>query len=668
MILIRTLKFFLFGILFFTPLIFWPDLFLTFELSKVTFFRSLTLLVLFLMVVKFFLDEKMEFPKISKIFWWGFGFLVLSFFLATIFSVAPSVSFWGAYFRQQGLLTHVFFWLFSVVILIFCDKNGVSGLLRVLMWSAFFVSVLGIFQRFLPSFSAFWDVDSFLGRIFSTMGHPNYLATFLVTAFPLYLSEIFGRWNLNKKFWTKMKIFWIFASALLLTVLFLTLGRAAILALFLSNALFFLIWLHRNKRKKVFAMLLVFVVAAPFLFFGLTKIAPKLPFKIPVVQRFVLQGENVRSVKTRMIMWPAVLQQIKDRPIFGYGLETFPITFPKYAPKELLTLENFQQSADRSHNEFLDAAVSSGIFGLISWIFFLAVILYFGFRSQDLRSVAVSSGIIGLLTANQFGFSTTVHLMVFWLFVVAIILLNFPKKTIPLPLFRKSFFSFPVMVLSGIALIFLLWTLHVRPLLADRYFRLAQDSAREGDVFSVLNYTAASFSAFPYQPFYAISGSRVLLSFAEQLDSSLAKPFLNLTHQMLERVYLLNNGHDSEYYLWHGVMLRLQNKFDESLIEFEKAFTLAPTNPLLYLEWGQTFALAGRYGEAIQKYEQYLNLAPVYWKWNGREDLTPQERNQYRIFYKLNPDFNVVFHLIFEAAKKGGISSKIDEYKPFVNS
>lgn len=688
MILARLFRFILFGTIFFTPLIFWPDLFLTFELPKVMFFRIMTFILLFLLLVKFFLDEKTTFPRVPKIFWIAFGILILSFILATFFSVAPSVSFWGSYFRQQGFLTHVFFWLFTAVILIFCDKWSVYGLFRVLMWSAFLVAVLGIFQRFLPSFSFFWDVDSFLGRVFSTMGHPNYLATFLITIFPLYLVQIFGGQNLNRefdgrmssnfflKFFTKFfpgrenlsRIFWIFAAIVILTALFLTLGRAAVLGLFVSSALFFLIWLRRSGQKKMFAIFLTFLLVAPFLFVGLIKIAPKLPFKIPLVQRFVLEGENARSVSTRIVMWPAVLRQMRDRPVFGYGPETFPIAFPKYAPKELLTLENFQQSADRAHNEFLDMMVSNGSIGFISWIFFLVVILSIGFRSRDFHSVAASSGIIGLLTANQFGFSTTVHLMVFWLFVAAILLLNFPKKTVALPLFRKMYFSLSVLVFSGIAVIFLSWTLHIRPLLADRYFRLAQDSAREGDALSALNFTAASVSAFPYQSFYGISGSRVLLSFAEQIDSPVVKPFLNLTSQMLNRVYLLSNGHDPEYFLWRGVMLRLEKKFDESLVEFEKAYTLAPTSPLLFLEWGRAFAAAARYGEAFQKYEQYLDLAPNYWQWKGRKDLTPAEQNQYRIFYKLNPEFDAVFSLILDAAKKGGISQKIEQYQRFVSS
>ncbi len=629
------------------PLIFWPDLYLTFELPKTVFFRSMVLVLLLLFILRAFFEEYMSLPRIPKVLGWVMLFLLLTFILSTVFSVAPWESFWGSYFRQTGLFTHLTFWLFAAVFVISFEKRHVSFFFRCLGLCGIFVAFFGLLQHFLPSLSGFWDVDFFLGRIFSTMGHPNALGTFLAMIFPVFLwKSPLGNDDDKKK--NLRRIFWIFSTLILLMAIFLTRGRGAMLAAGFSGFVFLLIFFWRRGMRKVFCMtLLLPIFLGIFLFVG-AKISPH----APLFNRLSLQGENGRSVETRLLMWPATVRMIADRPILGYGLETFSLVFPKYAPKELLLLENFQYVADRSHNEFLDIAATTGTFGLAAWILFLSVILFYALRNCDLRSVAAGCGILALLVANQFSFSTTVHWALFWFFVGCIVLLNFEKKSYTLPFFRRKLLSFCVLVVSFLAILFVIWTTSVRALVADRYFRLAQNSAENGDFLSSLDSFQLAVNTFSFQHFYNLSGARMLMSFADRLPRELRNIFLDPSREFLKNMGKNETSRDPHFFLASGILARLEGDFEVSLRIFVRAHELAPHAPALLLEWGMALADAGKYREAIAKYEEYVSLAPPYWSWKDRLDLSEDEKNQRRIFYKLNPGFDRVFELIHVAKQQ----------------
>lgn len=613
-----------------TPLVFMPDLFLTFELPKAVFFRGLIEVIFLLCVVGIFFQEKFSFPRIPKIFWWMFFLFVLSFVVATVFSVAPEMSFWGSYYRQQGLFMNLHYWLFFALILVFFDKTTVGFLIRSLMLAGFFVAVLGVFQKFFPFLSDFWDIDAFLGRIFSTLGHPNYLAAFLTLVLPLYCVEIFQK---------RGRTFWTFGALMLLIALVLTLSRAAFLGFVFSIWIFALLVIWRRGFRKIFAACVItpFALVAIILF-----LAQAFP-SAPLLNRFTMHGENIRSVETRLVMWPAVISQIADRPFFGFGPETFAMTFQKYAPKALLRLEHFEYIADRAHNEFLDTAASIGIIGLLFYGLFLFVLLRIAFKSQNLYSVAAGCGILALLITNQFGFSTTVHFTVFWLLAAIILLLNFEKREYAVTFFRSAKLSFSLLTAAGLVFVFVLLPLHVRTITADKAFRRVQDGSYSGDFLSSFIFLDQAHAMNPHQSFYAFSGAKMILNALDQFS-----PFIQ---KLLDDAGKFTNFRDAEYFILHGKFLNMQKSFSQANSNFEKAHQLAPNMPRLVLEWGKNLSDAGKYREAVSKYEEYIALAPPYWSWKDRDDLTDEQKNQRRIFYKLNPGFDQVFDLIVEAEK-----------------
>ena len=92
-----------------------------------------------------------------------------------------------------------------------------------------------------------------------------------------------------------------------------------------------------------------------------------------------------------------------------------------------------------------------------------------------------------------------------------------------------------------------------------------------------------------------------------------------------------------------------------------------PSYPTIYLEYGKYLLKAGNNVKAAKILEEYLALCPPYYKWKNDLGIhTPEEQERYRIFYKLNPDFDSVFSLLTEAYAKSGNMHKAADFKGYL--
>jgi len=356
-------------ILFLTPLLFHPYLNLTFELPKVIFLRIAISICAIILLLRLKNNNQVSLPSLkqNKFFYYLFLSYILLTIIGTLFSVAPSLSFFGSYYRQLGLLTfiHLFILFFLLISnpLLTEQKNI---LFYSILSSGFLVSIYGIFQKFGSGILSGWNSESFLGRTFATMGHPNFLGQFLIMTIIVNLILIFTE---------KRKILLSLLLLPQISTLIFTLGRSSILGLLGGLFVMFLLYSYFYK-PKLLRYSFVFVIIGVFII-SIVNLMPQnqLVQKSPL-KRIVLSGENLRSIKSRFYIWPTAIKIIKEYPVFGAGLETFSITFPKYQPKELLELEVYTETADRAHNEILDNLLNIGILGTLiyySLILFLLV-------------------------------------------------------------------------------------------------------------------------------------------------------------------------------------------------------------------------------------------------------------------------------------------------------
>jgi O-antigen ligase len=413
----------IFGILFLVPLVFWPGgewlggwpgFWLPFEIPKMIVFRVLLYLAVAGWLWKSFTDRRVSAPDVVRS-WWFMGFagaIVAVFLIATFFSVSFDMSFWGSSFRAQGLVAYLHYFLFFALLLVSFEREDFVRGLKVSGVALGIACVAGTLNRF-----GNLDTDLFLGRAFSTLGHPNYFASYILILFFPLMGLVVGRGS--GRAWR-----WGGGGVLLLSMvaLWLSGGRATMLGILVGLPVF--LGLIGRMRKKGWLGVLVGMGLAGLVVMGGWWSGGA---------RFEMDGENLRSVETRLAMWPTVVEMIGDRPVFGYGPDTFSLAYQPYTEPELLRLETFRTIFDRAHNVLLQWLVDFGVVGAGMFLASFVWLLVFAFRRMKglarLEEAGVLSSLIGIFVAHQFGFSVTVHL-VYLVFLIAFLLVGLSRGKI----------------------------------------------------------------------------------------------------------------------------------------------------------------------------------------------------------------------------------------------
>ena len=70
------------------------------------------------------------------------------------------------------------------------------------------------------------------------------------------------------------------------------------------------------------------------------------------------------SGQTRTEIWQAAVAAIKERPITGWGADTFSLVFPKFKPVAYVEHAGYNGRADNAHDYPLQLAAGLGIPGM----------------------------------------------------------------------------------------------------------------------------------------------------------------------------------------------------------------------------------------------------------------------------------------------------------------
>lgn len=173
----------------------------------------------------------------------------------------------------------------------------------------------------------------------------------LVALYGIISSLYFVYKNKEKKY--------LFALPFLFIIIVLTGSRKAILALLL---IIFLYYFDFNNTKFNFKSL--FKIIGGFLIIGILAFAIiKVPFLYDSIGwRFVsaINGEET-SANSRSIMYELAQRKIKEKPLFGYGLNTFRTFNGSYGAW--------------AHNNYYEILIAGGVFLFIPYYFFYFYII-----------------------------------------------------------------------------------------------------------------------------------------------------------------------------------------------------------------------------------------------------------------------------------------------------
>jgi O-antigen ligase len=331
MMIKKVISLLLYSLIFLLPFVFFPGLADPFEFPKAVFFVFIVTLSIGLYVVGIITKDinEIKFNYLHMLFILFFAIGILSSLLGVDFSQ----SFWGQYYRYQGLLSEAALFLFLFLI---SQKEALgvnrSVVYKAISFSATAVAVLIIFQA-IAFFLWHLPVYTYNGRMTATLGNPNFAAGFLVLSFPfVFFSFRQGAWT------------WLWAILFLLAI-FLTQSRGGLLGFLLF---WFLSWFlgQRNWRWILLGLALALLV---FNFFPHRSWSP---------------------FENRFLIWSRGIEAFEKRPLLGWGVEHFETAFNSTLVPGDYDLSNIR--VDKAHNLVLEILVTRGVLGLASW---LAIVL-----------------------------------------------------------------------------------------------------------------------------------------------------------------------------------------------------------------------------------------------------------------------------------------------------
>jgi hypothetical protein len=267
-------------------------------------------------------------------------------------------------------------------------------------------------------------------RISSVLFEPADFGTYVIYITPWLMAVLLSREsNYGRRIpviFKKLTILFILA-ALFVSALFS--GRTAAVGMpVMAVGYIGLCWFAWLSFNRVLNKVMCSIVMLVGIIFYVLPVALILAFKDPIVT-LVVSGGTVSNI-TRFGTTIILLDLFRDNPIFGVGMGQYGFYVAEYVPYWAYTYEFQRWLGDLRSSFFPSFAVFArlagelGVFGLVTWVCFLAVLLYRVFK--NLRVAYLSSGAFpyyGVAVATSF-FSIAVSgvgmasYRVFWLWAV----------------------------------------------------------------------------------------------------------------------------------------------------------------------------------------------------------------------------------------------------------
>lgn len=405
--------YFLFGLV---PLLLTPWNYELFEFNKMMAVYIVTSFIVTSWIIKSIQQKEFRIAKTPLDI--PIALFVISQLVSSIFSIDPHVSWFGYYSRFNGGMWSVISYTILYYIYVSHALN-LKKLLTTALITASVVATYGVLEHF--GIDKHLWVQDVQNRVFSTLGQPNWLAAYLVALIPLTFA-------LGK--------YWNIASVLFFVTLLFTKSRSGLLAFGMADVVFLgLLYvtthaeLRKNSTKIILAVHLIFV--ALFVVFGNFIQLPTLSKSPEVVQTTTPTGPALETGGTesgtiRKYVWQGAINAWKSTTktyLIGTGTETFAFAFYEHRPVGHNQTSEWDFLYNKAHNEYLNYLATTGLFGLGSYIVFIAAFILWFIKKHEKTAIdiALFSGWISLLVTNFFGFSVVATQLFFFLFPAMIL-------------------------------------------------------------------------------------------------------------------------------------------------------------------------------------------------------------------------------------------------------
>ncbi|MBU1261429.1 O-antigen ligase family protein [bacterium] len=602
----KVIEYLLLATLIGVPLYYDTNIYLTFDLSKALLVRLLTLCILFVGLAKLILlppsfkRSPLDRPVLAFL-----GITILS----TLFSVSPWVSFLGTYRRFEGLTTFLCYIVLFYSVVNFINPNRVNRFFKCVVVVGLISALYGLYQ-WLGGEAGKWQA----GVIpISTYGNQNFLAAYLVMAIPLSLTLYLAE---DKKKKSRPNIFWAVSFLILTLALLLTKTRGGWVGFGLSLPIFFLLaGKHVLKRKEVKTGGVIALIA-----FIILCINPSTSPLSRLMGTFEKKEKGVAiagSALERLYIWQAGIRTTLAYPLFGCGIETMRLAYPKYEPKELEVVGGHNVKADRSHNETIDMGVTRGITGLLIyfWFWFAICVMILKIRKKDgLVAGGLGAGFLAYFLQNQFNFSMVSYTTTFWVLLGLAALLGIKEEKGKTQKISISNARWAILSITSVFII--LGLVSIIPIyIADTHFKKAIGAKESGQFDNAILWSEKAISYHPKEVYYYETLCESLFMKAQGSSGEKQRQWADKCFDAAHKALAITPTNGFFYNLLGGLHTLLYLSGDEkegeiAIKDYKYALKLMPIFTEAYMNLAVIYKKQERMDEAIDCYKKIIDINP----------------------------------------------------------
>lgn len=433
--------------------------------------------------------------------------------------------------------------------------------------------------------------------------------------------------------------------------------NTAILITFGGFALIYLppfLWLIFKYFRTIAFRILALIVMFVLLTLGLnmyTRQYSRAPMNLLERASSVAQVE-AGSAGTRVEIWKAALKMIRDRPVFGFGPDTFRLVSRIYQTKVYAKLSQFTV-ADNAHNYFLQIGAGTGLAGLA--LFLMIVCAFFVLSGMTLKestglddfflSGAFLLAALGYLVHLIFSVSVVGGSTFLWLIFGVVAAQSGFTRTLSLTFTASTAWlrTLVAIVIVFFALTGMKYTIDIY--YADVYFASASQLIRSGYFEQGIESYQTAMSLFPYMDRYQSDLGALYQKAYEQTGQEqyidLAIKYLKKANKtspletdnivFLANAYLMKAKADPKYYklamreakrsteiapylsnghLLLGLSYMQTGKFEEAVKELKIAVEFNPNSVDGLASLGEAYEKLGKKDEALKSYQAALKVNP----------------------------------------------------------
>ncbi len=595
--------------------------FFPFITGKNFFFRIIVELVFGLWIILALRDHRFI-PKYSRLFQ-AFAVFLGLIFISDLLSPNVFKSFWSNYERMEGFITLAHLFALFVVLSSVMTKKLWQWLFRISIGVSLILFVYGLFQL-----AGKWPIHQGSTRIDTTIGNSSYLGGYMIFHIFLALYLLFGyvrehygtrEWNL---FWPIAYGFAVIADTF---ILFETATRGAEIGLVAGLICVGAGFAFFEKESKILHRAGAGILIAIALLGGLFVVGRNSDFVtkseslsrlgsfadqlLTFDKKAICQGE----LKSRCLLWPMAFEGVKEKPLLGWGQESFNYVFNKYYDPRMYSQE---QWFDRTHNVFFDWLIAGGILGLLSYLSLFGFSFYYLSRKDSPFSLMERSLITGLFVAYFFHNLTVFdNITSYILFVFVLAWINssvgqvsqkFSKKLETLDAGTRDRIIIPVV---SVATLFIVYALNVPSMLSATELISALSGQQGGPAVNLAHYK----KAFSYGGLGDSEIREQLVQVTSQsatvanIDPKVKADFFDFTRAQMQ-LQLEKTPNDARYFLFAGSFLASFGDLDNAIKYLQKAHELSPKKQTILFSLGSAYLGKRDYVNAIATMKQAFEL------------------------------------------------------------